>query len=52
MKDGYISGVRSYCGYIKNEVGREFSFAIIVNNFNGSASSMKEKIWKFLDQLK
>ncbi|MFM2360667.1 MAG: D-alanyl-D-alanine carboxypeptidase/D-alanyl-D-alanine-endopeptidase [Bacteroidota bacterium] len=52
MKDGYISGVRSYCGYIKNETGKEFCFAIIINNFNGGAGSIREKIWKFLDQLK
>ena len=52
MKDGYISGVRSYTGYIKNKEGTEYTFSFIVNNFDGSASAVREKMWKVLDILK
>jgi len=52
MKSGYISGVRSYTGYIKSAKGQEYTFAFIVNNFSGSAGSVREKMWKLLDILK
>jgi D-alanyl-D-alanine carboxypeptidase/D-alanyl-D-alanine-endopeptidase (penicillin-binding protein 4) len=52
MKDGYINGVRSYTGYIKSKGGIEYTFSFIVNNFDGSASAVREKMWKVLDILK
>ncbi|MDX2046298.1 MAG: D-alanyl-D-alanine carboxypeptidase/D-alanyl-D-alanine-endopeptidase [Chitinophagaceae bacterium] len=52
MKSGSISGVRSYTGYIKNKQGIEYTFAFIVNNYNGSASSAVKKMWQVLDVLK
>ncbi len=52
MKDGYINGVRSYAGYIKNSQGIEYVFCFIVNNFTGSPATAREKIWKLLDVLK
>lgn len=52
MKDGYINGVRSYTGYIKSKAGMEYSFSFIVNNFDGNAGTVREKIWKVLDILK
>lgn len=52
MKDGYINGVRSYTGYIKNKEGVEYTFSFLINNFDGSASSVREKMWKLLDVLK
>ncbi|MDB5279300.1 MAG: D-alanyl-D-alaninecarboxypeptidase/D-alanyl-D-alanine-endopeptidase [Ferruginibacter sp.] len=52
MKDGYISGVRSYTGYIKSSNGREYTFAFIVNNFDGNPGTVREKIWKLLDMMK
>lgn len=52
MKDGYINGVRSYTGYVKSKAGIEYTFSFIVNNFDGSASSVREKMWKVLDILK
>lgn len=52
MKDGYINGVRSYTGYIVNAKGDEYVFSFIVNNFNGSAALVREKMWKVLDLLK
>lgn len=52
MKDGYIGGVRSYTGYVKSASGAEYSFAFIVNNFDGNPSTVREKMWKVLDLLK
>jgi serine-type D-Ala-D-Ala carboxypeptidase/endopeptidase (penicillin-binding protein 4) len=52
MKDGYISGVRSYTGYVKSKIGNEYTFALIVNNFDGSAATVREKLWKVLDEMK
>lgn len=52
MKSGYIGGVRSYTGYIKSKTGEEYTFAFIINNFDGSPGSVREKMWKLLDLLK
>ena len=52
MKDGYISGVRSYAGYVKQNSGRELIFVFIANNIDGNPVAAKEKIWKLLDFLK
>ena len=52
MKDGYINGVRSYTGYVKSKSGSEYSFSFIVNNFDGSAATVREKMWKVLDIMK
>ena len=52
MKSGYISGVRSYTGYVKSKSGAEYTFAFIVNNFDGNPGSVREKMWKVLDILK
>ncbi|MEO6548600.1 MAG: D-alanyl-D-alanine carboxypeptidase/D-alanyl-D-alanine-endopeptidase, partial [Ferruginibacter sp.] len=52
MKDGYINGVRSYTGYISGRNGADYTFAFVVNNFDGSATGVREKMWKVLDVLK
>ncbi len=52
MKDGYIADVRSYTGFIKDRDGNEYTFSFIVNNFGGSASAARSKIWQVLDILK
>lgn len=52
MKSGYIGGARSYTGYIKSQSGAEFTFSFIVNNYDGSPGTVREKMWKLLDTLK
>lgn len=52
MKDGYISGARSYTGYVKSRSGQEYTFAFIVNNFDSNPGTVREKMWKLLDILK
>jgi serine-type D-Ala-D-Ala carboxypeptidase/endopeptidase (penicillin-binding protein 4) len=52
MKSGYIGGVRSYTGYIKSKSGAEYTFSFIINNYDGSPSAVREKMWRLLDILK
>jgi D-alanyl-D-alanine carboxypeptidase/D-alanyl-D-alanine-endopeptidase (penicillin-binding protein 4) len=47
MKSGTIGGVKSFTGYIG-----DYTFAIIVNNYNGSATEITRKMYKVLDILK
>ncbi len=52
MKSGSINGARSYTGYIKSKNGADYTFAMIVNNYDGNASEMVRKMWQILDILK
>ena len=52
MKSGSIGGVLSYAGYIKGNSNDEYTFAFIIDNFNGDGSALREKMWKILDILK
>ncbi len=52
MKSGYIGGVRAYAGYARSKSGKEYSFAFIINNFDGSPGMVRQKMWKVLDLLK
>ena len=52
MKSGTINGVKGFCGYHKSKDGKEYIFSFLVNNYNGSASSLVNKMYKLLDVLK
>ena len=52
MKSGTIRGVKGFCGYHKAKNGKEFIFSFLVNNYNGSASALVNKMYKVLDILK
>jgi D-alanyl-D-alanine carboxypeptidase/D-alanyl-D-alanine-endopeptidase (penicillin-binding protein 4) len=52
MKSGTMGGVRSYAGYLKGRDGREYCFAVIVNNFSGSGAAVNRKLWDLLEALK
>ena len=52
MKSGSIGGVRSYTGYIKSKSAAEYTFAFIINNYDGNPGAVREKMWKLLDILK
>ncbi len=52
MKSGTIRGVKGYCGYHKSKDGKEYVFSFLVNNYNGSASALVQKMYKVLDELK
>lgn len=52
MKSGSIGGARAYAGYHRAANGKEYTFAIIVNNYDGSALATVRKMYKVLDVLK
>lgn len=52
MKSGTISDVKGFCGYHKSKEGREYIFSFLVNNYNGKASGVVNKMYKVLDELK
>jgi len=52
MKSGTIRGVKGFCGYHKAKDGKEYIFSFLVNNYNGSASALINKMYKVLDILK
>lgn len=52
MKSGTISGVKGFCGYHKAKDGKEYIYAFLVNNYQGSASGLVQKMYKVLNELK
>lgn len=50
MKSGTIADVLAYSGFAGAE--NEISFSLIVNNYTGSTSQMREKMYSFLNILK
>jgi len=52
MKSGTIRGVKGFCGYHKSKNGKEYIFSFLVNNYNGSASVLVNKMYKVLETLK
>ncbi|MBS1760696.1 MAG: D-alanyl-D-alanine carboxypeptidase/D-alanyl-D-alanine-endopeptidase [Bacteroidetes bacterium] len=52
MKSGTISDVKGYCGYHQSKDGKEYIFSFLVNNYSGKTSSVINKMFKVLDELK
>lgn len=52
MKSGSINNVLTYSGYQTTKGGREVCFSIMVNNYNGTTSGIKQKMFQVLDELK
>ncbi len=50
-KSGYMTRVRSYAGYVKTKNKKNIAFALIVNNYNCTASQMKRKMEKIIIKL-
>ncbi|PTQ94070.1 D-alanyl-D-alanine carboxypeptidase/D-alanyl-D-alanine-endopeptidase (penicillin-binding protein 4) [Mucilaginibacter yixingensis] len=51
MKSGTINNGLAFAGY-QTHGGKQLCFSIIVNNYNGSASAMRQKLFRVLDELK
>ena len=47
-KSGYISMARGYAGYVKNKKGDLICFSVIANNYECSATEMKQKLERIL----
>jgi serine-type D-Ala-D-Ala carboxypeptidase/endopeptidase (penicillin-binding protein 4) len=52
LKSGTIRGVKGFAGYHTSKEGKEYVVAMIVNNYDGSAASITNKMFKVLDELK
>ncbi len=52
MKSGTIGGAKAYAGYHTSKNGTEYTFAIIINNYDADAGSIAPKMFKMLDELK
>ncbi|MDB5288410.1 MAG: dacB [Mucilaginibacter sp.] len=51
MKSGSINSAQAYAGFQTHE-GRELCFSIIVNNYYGTGSGIREKMFRVLNELK
>ena len=51
MKSGSINSVQAYAGF-QTSNGRELCFSIMVNNYNGTGSGIREKMFRVLNELK
>ncbi len=52
MKSGTIGGVKGFAGYHTSAAGIDYTFAIVINNYDGSTNAIVQKIYKVLDELK
>ncbi|HVG41685.1 MAG TPA: D-alanyl-D-alanine carboxypeptidase, partial [Chitinophagaceae bacterium] len=52
LKSGTISGVKGFAGFHTSKNGEEYIISFLVNNYNGSASAVVQKMYKVLDVLK
>ncbi len=52
MKSGTIRGAKGFVGYHTSSGGREYIFAFLVNNYDGSSSSLVQKMYTVLNLLK
>lgn len=52
MKSGSIKGVRGYAGYVTSARGTTYTFAFLVNNFEGSSAAVMQKMFTVLNTLK
>jgi D-alanyl-D-alanine carboxypeptidase/D-alanyl-D-alanine-endopeptidase (penicillin-binding protein 4) len=52
VKSGTINGTKGFCGYHKSSDGKEYVFSFLVNNYNGSAATLVQKMYKVMDELK
>ena len=52
MKSGSISDVIAYAGYHTSSSGTPLVFSFIVNNYDGSSSAVRQKIYRVLNALK
>jgi serine-type D-Ala-D-Ala carboxypeptidase/endopeptidase (penicillin-binding protein 4) len=52
MKSGSIGGARAYAGYHTAKDGVAYTFAVIINNYDGASADVVKKMYKLLDNLK
>ena len=50
-KSGSIERVKTYCGYLKTRSGKRYAFTILVNNYSGSVSQVKDRIVRVWNKM-
>lgn len=50
-KSGSMNRIKSYAGYIKSSSGKQYAFALIVNNFTCSSSALGAKMEKLFNTI-
>ncbi|NVO02683.1 MAG: D-alanyl-D-alanine carboxypeptidase/D-alanyl-D-alanine-endopeptidase [Bacteroidetes bacterium] len=50
-KSGYMYGVRSFTGYVKNKKKEQLAFSIIINNYECKAAEIKKKFEKLMIKI-
>lgn len=50
-KSGSMTRIRSYSGYVDTKTGKHLAFAIIVNNFNGSSSTLRTRMQTLMNAM-
>lgn len=50
-KSGYLANARSYAGYTHSQDGKTLAFSILVNHYQGTPSSMREKMIRLMDAI-
>jgi D-alanyl-D-alanine carboxypeptidase/D-alanyl-D-alanine-endopeptidase (penicillin-binding protein 4) len=50
-KSGSMTRIKSYSGYVDSKTGKHYAFAIIVNNYKGSSSSLKTKFQVLMNTM-
>lgn len=52
MKSGTIGGVLGYTGFHQGKANAPVTFSLLVNNYTGSTSAMRQEMFKLLNSLK
>lgn len=52
MKSGTIGGVLGYTGYHTSNDGTKLTFSLLINNYTGTTTAMRQDMFKLLDNLK
>ncbi len=52
MKSGTIGGVKGFAGYHTSAAGVDYTFAIVINNYDGSTNAIVQKMYNVLNELK
>ena len=52
MKSGTIQGVKGFCGYHRGTDGKEYIFSFLVNNYNGAAGGLVQKMYKVMNVMR
>jgi D-alanyl-D-alanine carboxypeptidase/D-alanyl-D-alanine-endopeptidase (penicillin-binding protein 4) len=50
-KSGSMTRIRSYSGYVDSNTGKHLAFAIIVNNFSGSSSTLRTRMQTLMNAM-